>query len=159
MGRNRLEFARYRKLADRFGIPEEEVKRIVTSFFDVILADAGALPFNTPRKIYSKQKFDELSKVTHIPFIGRLGPVYSRYCKWRENESAGLSQRPRSDYRRRITQSDIEDTAAALLSGQAPPELKKKCGSEMFNRVWLVGQDGKKSARQVIPKKNDDGSF
>ena len=154
MSRNRLEYARYRKLASRFGIPEEEVKRIVTSFFDVILSDARALPFNTPRKIYSRQKFDEFVKVTHIPFIGRLGPVSSRYCKWRVNESMGLGQRPRSDYRTRMTQDDIEYTAAAVLSGKALPKREKKRGSELFNRVWLVGQDGKKSARQVIPKEN-----
>ena len=152
MGRNRIEYARYRRISESYGVPEEEVKRIVTSFFDVILAHARSLPFNTPRRIYSKRKFDEYAGATHIPFIGRLGPVYSRYCKWRENESMGLEQRPRSAYRNGITQGDIEDTAAALLSGQEPPELKRRRGSELFNRVWLVGQDGKKSARQVIPK-------
>ena len=52
-----------------------------------------------------------------------------------------------------VTQSDIESTAEAILSGVTPPPLIKRKNKELFERVWLVGQDGKKSARQVIPKK------
>ena len=153
MGRNREEYQRYRRVAATTNVSEEEVKRILASFFLIVLADARSLPFDNPRKIFSKDKFEEFIKVRHIPFIGRIGPVYSNYLKWRANESQQIEMAPRSSYRSRRTQSDIESTAAAILSGETPPPLNKKRGKEMYELVWLVGQDGKKSARQVIPKK------
>ena len=152
MGRNRHEYTRFRILAERYGVDEQDVRRIVYSFFDTVISDARGLPFDNPKKIYTKDRFNEFIKVRQIPYIGRIGPVYSRYLKWRANESQALEMAPRSSYRRRITQSDIESTAVAVLSGQTPPLLTKKKKSEMFERVWLVGQEGKKSARQVIPK-------
>ena len=153
MGRNRREQERYRVVSAKQSVSEEEVKRILASFFGVVLSDARSLPFDNPKKIFSKDKFDEYVKVRHIPSIGRIGPVYSKYLKWRANESQQIDMAPRSSFRRRITQSDIESTAEAILSGKTPPPLRKRKGNEMYNRVWLVGQDGKKSARQVIPKK------
>lgn len=153
MGRNRKEYDRYRELSSRYDVPEEEVKRILASFFGVVLSDARSLPFDNPKKIFSKDKFDEYVKVRHIPFVGRIGPVYSNYLKWRANESQQIEMAPRSSFRKRRTQSDIESTAEAILSGKTPPPLRKRKGNEMYHRVWLVGQDGKKSARQVIPKK------
>ena len=155
MGRNRLDEQVYRSIADKFGLDYPDVKRMVQSFFDVILRDSSTLPFDTPRKIYSKDKFESYGKVRNIPYIGRIGPVYSRYLKWRANEAKDIEMAPRSSYRRRIAQSDVESTAAAILSGQTPPQLKKRRGKEMYERVWLVGQDSKKSARQVIPKTKD----
>ena len=153
MGRNRKEYERYRELSSRHDVSEEEVKRILASFFEVVFADARSLPFDNPKRIFTKEKFDEYVKVRNIPFIGRIGPAYNNYLKWRANESQQIEMAPRSSYRTGVTQSDIESTAAAILSGEAPPPLKKKRGKEMYERVWLVGQDGKKSARQVIPKK------
>lgn len=69
--------------------------------------------------------------------------------------SEQLDMAPRSSYRSGVTQNDIENIADAILSGSTPPPLRKRKGKEMFERVWLVGQDGKKSARQVIPKKEE----
>lgn len=151
MGRNRREYARFRSLSARYGLGESEVRRIVTSFFEVFGMDARSLPFDNPKKIFSRDVFDGKSTVRQIPRIGRLGPVYSNYLKWRANESGQFQMVPRSSYRSGITQSEIENIAVAALSGSVPSFEKKK-KSEMFDRVWLVGQDGKKSARQVIPK-------
>ena len=137
MGRNRREYARFRSLSVKYGLEESEVKRIVTSFFEVFGADARSLPFDNPKKIFSKDVFDGKVTVRQIPFVGRLGPVYSNYLK--------------GSYRSGITQNEIENMAVAALSGSAP-SLERRKKSEMFDRVWLVGQDGKKSARQVIPK-------
>lgn len=153
MGRNRKDFERYRSVSAKTGVSEEEVKRILASFFGCIFSDARSLPFDNPKRIFSKEKFEEYVKVRHIPYIGRIGPVYSNYLKWRANESQQIEMAPRSSFRNRRMQSDIESTAAAILSGKTPPPLEKKRGKEMYERVWLVGQDGKKSARQVIPKK------
>ena len=151
MGRNRKEYARFRRLSEKYGLEGSEVKRIVTSFFDIFMTDASSLPFDNPKKIFSRDVFDRRSTVRQIPYIGRLGPAYSNYLKWRANESGQFQMVPRSSYRSGITQNEIENMAVAALSGSAPSFEKKK-KSEMFDRVWLVGQDGKKSARQVIPK-------
>ena len=153
MGRNRKEYERYRIVSASHNVSEEEVKRILASFFSSVLSDARSLPFDNPKRIFSKEKFEEYVKVRHIPFIGRIGPVYSNYLKWRANESQQIEMAPRSSYRKRRTQGDVESIAAAVLSGKTPPPLRKRKGNEMYHRVWLVGQDGKKSARQVIPKK------
>ena len=151
MGRNRKEQARFRSLSGKYGIDEREIRKMVCSFFDVILLEARRLPFDNPRKIYSRDVFDGMVRARQIPFIGRIGPIYSNYLKWRANESGEYPMTPRSSYRSGITQSEIENMAAIALSGSSPSFEKKK-KSEMFDRVWLVGQDGKKSARQVIPK-------
>ena len=149
----RRDVERFRELSDRYGLDEREVRKIVCSFFETIVSDARGLPFDNPRRIYSKDKFEEFVKVRNIPYIGRIGPVYSRYLKWRANVSEQLVMAPRSSFRRGVSQSELENIAAAVLSGSTPPLTKKK-NSDLFNRVWLVGQDGKKSARQVIPKEN-----
>ena len=154
MAKNRADHSRYRELSEKHGLTDSEVERIVSSYFSILLTDARSLPFDNPRRIYSKESFEDRIKVRNIPYLGRLGPVYSRYLKWRANVSEQLVMAPRSSYRRRITQGEIESTAEAILSGSTPPPLRKRKGTELFERVWLVGQDGKKSARQVIPKEN-----
>ena len=151
--RNKTDEAEFRRIASELGLEVEDVSSIVNSFFAVMLGEARSLPFNNHRKIFTKDKFSEYAVVRNIPYIGRLGPAYSRYLKWRGNESRDLSQVPRSSYRSRLSQNEVENMAAEILSGGTPSPIRKKRNSELYERVWLVGQDGKKSARQVIPKK------
>ena len=153
MSRNRIEESRFRRIAEKHGLTSSEVGSIVQSYFSAILAYSRALPFDNERKIFQKDAFDSRVNVFSIPYIGRIGPIYSRYLKWRANVSQQIEMAPRSSYRTGVTQSDIESTAEAILSGVTPPPLIKRKNKELFERVWLVGQDGKKSARQVIPKK------
>ena len=150
--RNKIEEAGFLRVSEKFGVPVSEVARAVKSFFDVIASDAKSLPFDDRNRIYSRERFEEFESVYTIPYIGRLGPVYSRYLKWRENESKSLLQKPRTGYRKRMTQDDIENIADAILSGNPVPEIRKRKGNEMYERVWIVGTDGKKMARQVIEK-------
>ena len=152
MSRSRIEEAGFLRLSEEVGVPVPEVARAVKSFFDAVANSARRLPFDDRNRIYSREKFDEFVNVANIPYIGRLGPVYSRYLKWRENESKSLPQKPRSGYRSRMTLDDIENIAESILSGNGLPEIRKRKGSDLFERVWLVGKDGKKSARQVIEK-------
>ena len=154
MGRNRTDEKEFKRIAEELGVPVEDVRSAVSSFFGTMIMEACHLPFDNNRKIFTKEKFSEYAVVRNIPYIGRLGPVYSRYLKWRANESRGLLQVPRSSYRSRLLQSEIENMAAEILSGRTPSPVKKVKYSELYDRVWLVGQDGKKSARQVIPKEN-----
>ena len=152
MARNRKDDPIINRIAQEYDLETEDVFRVVRSFFSAIRVYASRLPFDNPRKIYTKERFDELSSVYNLPYIGRVGPVYSRYLKWRGNESKGLDQAARSSFRTRWSQGEIEDIAAMILSGETPslPEKKKK--SEMYDTVWVVGKDGKKLAKQVIKK-------
>lgn len=156
MSRNRRESDDFRKLSAELGVPDNEIKKVLSSFFGVISAYSRTLPFDDHRKIYSRDAFAQYGCVFNIPYIGRIGPVYSRYLKWRRNESSAVSQEPRSRYGKRILQSEIETMAEDILSGRAPSPARKRKPTELYNRVWLVGKDGKKLARQVIPKENKD---
>lgn len=156
MRRSRLELSDCQAVAEELGLAVNDVERMVDSFFGCILSQARGLPFNKGNKIYSKQMFDTLVSAYSIPHIGRIGPVYSRYLKWRANASKTIRQEARSKYRLRLTQSDIEKMAGEILSGNVPEPLKKKKGNELYNRVWLVDTDGRKLARQVIPKEKKD---
>lgn len=150
--RNRIDSKCFTEISRSLSVDPGDVGKVVISFFDSIVLGAKALPFDNCRKIYSKDVFDTLVTVSSIPYIGRIGPVYSRYLKWRANASCEVEQRSRKSYKHHLTKQDIESIADAILSGREPVIEKKKY-SELFNRVWIVGKDGKKQARQVIPKK------
>lgn len=152
MPSNRIHESDYRRIAEELNIDSSDVRKAVQSFFSVIAADARKLPFDNHKRIYSKDAFDRFAVVRNIPYIGRIGPVYSRYLKWRVNESKNYSMASRDSFRSRWSQGEIEDIAAAVLSGRIPPKPKRLKWSEMFDRIWMVGKEGKKSAVQVIRK-------
>ena len=150
---SRIEDEDCRRIAEELQLDYSEVKRAVQSFFGVIVSRARKLPFDNHRKIYTRDKFDEYAFVYNLPSLGRIGPSYTRYLRWRANESRQIEQTRRSSYRVRLSQDEIEHIAAEILSGRTPQLVKQKKGNELFNRVWMVGKEGKKQARQVIPKK------
>lgn len=149
---DRLDNLRYQEVADKLGLDVSDVQRAVFSFFDSIAVRAKKLPFDNPKRIYTAEGFNRLKLVQHIPFIGRIGSVYSRYLIWRSNEIDDTKTALRSSYQSRRKQSEIEDMAAAILSGRTPSIAEKKKKSELYDSVWVVGKDGKKLARQVIKK-------
>ena len=153
MALNKTERSDCRRIASELGLPEGETRKAVASFFDAIKSSAFSLPLDDRRRIYTRDAFDSISRVWQIPYVGRLGFSYSRYLQWRRNESKDVLQEKRSAYRLKVPQSEIEAMAADILSGKAPAPLKKRKKSELFDNVWLVGKDGKKLARQVMPKK------
>lgn len=155
MPKNTLEEALFSEISLSHNLPISEVRRAVGSFFGSLVRDSRHLPFDDPTRIYTKEKFEEFVNVMNIPSIGRIGPVYSRYLKWRGNESKSITQEHRSKYRSGITQDEIEHMAEDILSGKAPAPVKRKKSYELFNRVWMVGRVGKRLARQVIPKEKD----
>lgn len=152
MRRNRIEDADMTAVAEDLGISVEDVRKVVSSFFDSLASQARKLPFDNESRIYSKERFEDFVKVFSVPSIGRFGPVYSRYLKWRRNEAKEIEQAKRSDYRSRMTQDDIENIAEDILAGRTPV-IRKKKKKELFKQVWLVGKNGKRLAWQVIPKK------
>lgn len=155
MAITRTERRRLKSVAKDVGVSEAEVRKVVNSFFGSIVKYAISLPFNNVRRIYGYDAFEELVEVVNIPGIGRLGPVYSRYLKWRGNEAKMLNQVPRSTFRIRLSQDEIEHIADDILSGKTPSEIKKRKPTELYNRVWLINKNGKRMARQVIPKKQE----
>lgn len=159
MEKNRQDELEFRRIADKYGIDITEVRRAVHSFFAIIEKEARRLPFDNPQRIYTKDKFEEYAAVRNIPYIGRIGPAYSKYLKWRANEAKNIAMAARSNYRSRLTQGDIDYIAGEILAGRTPPPFRKRKGNEMYNRVWLIGKDGKRLAYQVIPKENEDGKF
>ena len=148
---SKTELRNFEIVAKQLGVSVSDVKNIVNSFFDVLVSESRKLPFDNPQKIFSKEAFDRLAVVRQIPFIGRLGPSYSRYLKWRANEAKEIKMVPKHLARKKFTKDEVEAIAEMVLKGEgyAPPERKR---NNNYKRVWLVGQEGKKSARQVIPK-------
>ena len=160
MAESRINRKLYRIVASETGISEREIERAVGSFFSAIDLKARKLNLDNARRIYTKEKFEELTGnggcVCNIPYIGRIGPVYSRYLKWRSNEAKNIVQVPRSNYRSRMLQSEVENMAEEIMSGRTPSPVSKKKKSELYNQVWMVGKNGKKLAGQVIPKENSE---
>jgi len=154
MARSKVNSAKVRTVADSLGISEAEVRRCVNAFFGVIVCYARTLPFNNPTRIYSKDKFNDYVRVWNLPYLGRIGLVWGRYLDWRANVSESLGQKRKSVYRDKLSRDEIETIAGAVLSGDAfsLPEKSKK---ENYKRVWIVGKDGKRLARQVLPKEED----
>lgn len=143
-------------MASVTGVSSDEVGKIVNSFFDSIAQKVDKLPYDNARRIYSKEVFNCHACYFNIPSIGRIGTSYSRYLQWRANEAKLIEQVHRSHYVNRFTQNDIEHIAEDIISGKAPTPVSKKRGNELYNRVWLVKPEGKKLARQVIPKESKD---
>lgn len=152
MGRDRLEDSGIRSVSESLGVPADEVRRAVHSFFDDIGSRARHLPFADTSRIHRRKSFDRHLFAVNIPYVGRLGPVYSRYLKWLENESEMSGQEIRDGCSRRMSQSDIESLADDILSGREPVLPERRMGNDMYKRVWLVDAGGKRLARQVLPK-------
>jgi hypothetical protein len=154
MSRSRFDDKRFNIIGNELGLDPSDVRRAVNSFFSVILKDAKSLPFDNRTRIYTRSRFDKFGAVRNVPYLGRLGPVYSRYISWRRNESKLLDQNLRSSYRSRYLQSEIESTAEAILSGNSPVLPRKHKGNEIYDRVWVIGEDGRRLAKQVINKED-----
>lgn len=154
MKNNRIEEQEFKEIAERFGVEPNDVKNVVNSFFDVIISEAGKLPFDNPRKIFSRAAFGNRIKVRNIPYIGRIGPAYSRYLKWRRNEAKGIRMIPRPNSKAKLLHDEIEAIADLVLNGgtYVPKEKSRK---KPYKRVWMVDEGCKRQARQVIPKEEN----
>lgn len=158
--RNRIDEKRYAEIGEELGIPPREVKRAVESFFSVIVHDASVLPFNNPTKIFSHSAFMDYGVVCNIPKLGRIGPTYSRYLKWRANEAKAYQMENRDKVTKsRYSREDVEKFATQLLGGKTDVIFTEKdiltpmSKAEMlkgYNRVWWIDDDKKSLARQVI---------
>lgn len=147
------EILKCERIAQVMGLNSTDVLKAVRSFFGDIRRKAAALPYNDERRIYVKDVFEEQAFVVNIPYIGRIGPVYSRYLKWRENEARTSGQQLRDLVIEEYTAEQMDDLAKKILAGGNVILPKKNKNSELYNRIWIVSKHGKKMARQVLPKK------
>lgn len=150
--RNRIENSDFAAVSSELDVPVSVVRSVVYSFFDSVSKKASSLPFSTATKIYDRKAFDKHCFVCNIPYIGRVGPVYSRYLQWRSNEAKLIEHKPRCTVSNGITPVDIEKLAESIIDGIELPEVKRTTVSEQYDRVWIVGDGGKRLARQVIIK-------
>lgn len=150
--RNRIESSDFTAISSELDVPVSIVRSVVYSFFDSISKKSSSLPFSTATKIYDRKAFDRYCFVSNIPYIGRVGPVYSRYLQWRSNEAKSIERRPRCTVANGITPVDIERLAESIIDGTELPKVKRTTVSERYDRVWVVGDSGKRLARQVIIK-------
>lgn len=157
MPRNKVDDADFACVASRLGVSVSEVRRAVYSFFGIIVKEARALPFDDSTRIYTRERFDDFVKVRNIPSIGRIGPVYSRYLKWRGNEAKNQTQVKRSHCRAMVPQDEIENMAADILSGKTPSPVVKQKPTENYKRIWMISRAGKRLARQAIQKEEKYG--
>ena len=156
---SRRDVSACKRIAEEEGLESSEVRKAVLSFFDSIISDTRKLPFDNPQRIYSKDAFLQKSFVVNIPYIGRIGPVYSRYIKWRSEEAEELENVSRKDVRRIYSEPLIEAEAKKALSGQKVNVklLKERIPRGKYNKVWMICGDGKrKAARQVIVNKKNN---
>ena len=147
------------RISDITAIPQREIEKAVESYFDSIVEKTKALPFNTPKRIYSRDAFSKCSFVVNIPYIGRIGPVYSRYLKWRSAESEDVDMVRRKDAKSDHLRPLIEKATVDALSGKKvdASSLRARIPKGKYEKVWYMNPDGtKKAARQVIKKKVND---
>lgn len=141
-------------IARRFGLEAKDVHKIADSFFSVMYNTAKRLPFDDSSRIYSKAVFDKHSFTYMIPYIGRIGPVYSRYLSWRANVAKALDSVPRPARKDALPRQEIERLAELALSGVdiRYEDIVGKRIRDDYKRVWLVSESGRRQARQLIKK-------
>lgn len=152
---SKIDCSECEKIAREENIPLSVVKNIITSYFDSMVIAAKALQYNNKQRLYTKKAFLENAFVINIPFIGRIGPVYSCYIKWRKQLSKNLEQIKKSALKRFHYGKYLEEEARHALNGE-------KVNIELFGRpnakdgycrVWIIKENDKKvSARQIIVK-------
>ena len=143
-------------MAAEEGIAFSEVKKAILSFFDSIVSAANKLPFDRDNRIYSFGAFNEYPYCINLPYLGRLGPVYSLYIKWRAKESKTKDTVLRSMAKKDHLRPLIESAAKQALSGNKVDGslLRQRLPSGKYRTVWLVDKDNKKkAAKQVIVNK------
>ena len=145
-----------REVAAEIGLTEKETACIVRSFFTEIVREARRLPFDDGTRIYKNDRFIEIAKAVNLPYLGRTGPVYGKYLKWRRKEAEKTERVKRKDCRAGLTRGEIEDIAAEALAGRVPQiKERKKSKMELYGRVWMIGKDGRKLARQAFVKQTE----
>lgn len=143
-------------IATEVGYDTRAIERAVSAYFSVIISDVRRLPFNSHSRIYKPDAFEENGYVVNIPYLGRLGTVYSRYRKWRASVSSENDTVRKEDARSKYFEPLVEEEARKALRGERVNvyRLRERVPSGMYRRVWIMKGNGKRSsARQMIVNK------
>lgn len=137
------------------GISETEVQKAVVSFFDDIVVSTRKLPFDNIKRIYTADAVEDKACVYNIPHIGRLGPMYSQYIKWRADIADEYDMVLREDVRDVHLNGRIEELAALALSGHKVTRdmMKDPIPSGMYHKVWIIDKEGRRRAAKQLFKK------
>lgn len=141
-----------RAVAAATGLPVREVRAAVLSAASALALRVRRLPFASARRIYSPAAFAASSFVALLPGLGRVGPAYSRYVRWRATEASGLELRGRAEARRMWRSLAAEEEAARVLAGGEADvaRLRGRVPASFARPVWLVGAGGRRLARQSV---------
>lgn len=144
-----------RQYAADSGLDEVEVTKCVQAFFDDIVSTVRKLPFNDISRIYTIAAFEEVAPDFYLPFIGRLGPSYSSYCKWRVECADEEERILRSTAYEKHRAQRVDEAVDMALSGQTIPKnfLRNPIPGGTYRKVWIIDKGGKrKAARQLFKK-------
>lgn len=144
-----------RKYASENDLNICEVKKAIVSFFDDIVFSVRKLPFNNIRRIYSADALEEIADVYNIPYIGRIGPIYSKYVKWRKEESENYDMLLRKTAFRKHFNERVDEAVERAMAGERIGKgfLRDPVPSSLYHKVWLIDKNGKrKAARQLFKK-------
>lgn len=142
-----------RNIAEEEDVMVSEIRKAVSSYFDSIVSETRKLPFNNPQRIYTKPAFEQQSFVANLPYLGRIGPVYSLYLKWRREEAKEFEQISRKKARQIHAAPIIEEEAKKALAGQKVNStvLRERVPKGKYNKVWMMHEDGvRRASRQLI---------
>jgi hypothetical protein len=137
------------------GLNEVEVQKAIVSFFDDIVVSTRKLPFDNIRRIYTADAVEDKACVYNIPYIGRLGPVYSQYLKWRGDIANDYELVLREDVRGIHLNERIEELAGLALSGHRVTRdmMKDPIPAGMYHKVWIIDKEGRRRAAKQLFKK------
>ena len=144
-----------RQYARAEGVSEVEVRKAVISYFDEIIKNVRRLPFNNARRIYTYEAVNVLAPVFNLPGIGRIGPVYSAYLKWRREEARELDMDRRTIVKKRFLDERIEEATQLAMAGCRVHKdyLRDPMPRGMYSKVWIIDKNGRRrAAKQVIKK-------
>lgn len=142
----------FRQIARQTGIEYSKVENALRAYFGEIIWTARKLPFCGRTKIFTSDGFDKYRFVRNIPYIGRIGPIYGRYLKWRAKENSENETVNRKKAKEHYSSPIIEQAMKDILDGKKPDieSLKGRIPKGVYRKVWICSENGKKSARQMI---------
>ena len=147
-----------RQHAREHGLDIGEVVKAVLCFFDDIVLTTRRLPFDNIRRIYTADAVADKACVYNIPYIGRLGPVYSQYLKWRSECAEEQEIVSRADVYAKHRAEKLDKAFDLVMSGKKIPEgyLRDPIPASLYHKVWIIDKDGRRRAAKQLFKKTNE---
>jgi len=146
-------------VAGKLGMDARDVAAAVGAWFGAVVAAGRRMPLDRAWRIYSKERLGAMGGVFNVPHVGRIGPSYGKYLRWRADVSRSLSMvgaRRAAAVHRAET---VESLAAMALRGEriGSTRIGGRLPPGRYRRIWMLGAGGRRAARQLIRKGTGDG--